>query len=319
MLKIPKEPIQVSVLLCAYNAEQTIADAIESVLSQEFEAFELIIINDGSKDSTLSIAENYAKKDNRIRVFSQSNSGIGISRNNAIEKASGNYLAFIDSDDIWHPAKLKIQSQVLTKKQGITAIICDTYEFERTQELKGFFRAASDENVYFDEYKNLGELLLLKNFDFSPASVIWNAVDLKAIGGYGKDRNGEDFKPFLRMAVSGRTIYRIHSKLYARRCSINSLSRSSTNHYLGALARVREIESIQENAFHKQTAQVQIGDATLELAKQRFLRWAISGIRTEYPKTEYFRRAFPLIKKLNSKKVQFIEVGKTIIFLFKLK
>jgi len=88
-----------SIIIPAYNASDFISDAIESVLDQEFKDFELLIINDGSTDSTLEIINEFALKDNRIKAFSIKNSGPSAARNFGINESKGKYLMFLDSDD----------------------------------------------------------------------------------------------------------------------------------------------------------------------------------------------------------------------------
>ncbi len=101
----------ISVIIPAYNAEKTIKETIESVLKQTFTDFELIIINDGSTDATLEIINSIY--DTRIKVFSYSNSGLQKSRNRGIEKAQGEYMSFIDADDLWTDDKLELQLKAL--------------------------------------------------------------------------------------------------------------------------------------------------------------------------------------------------------------
>ena len=91
----------ISVIMPAYNAEGYIREAIDSVLGQSFTDFELIIINDGSKDDTQAIAEEYVRIDNRVRVIRQENKGEAGARNRGIAAASGEYITFLDSDDLW--------------------------------------------------------------------------------------------------------------------------------------------------------------------------------------------------------------------------
>lgn len=90
---------KISIIIPAYNAEITIRKCIESVLNQTYQDFELIIINDGSEDSTGSICDEYNSKDNRIRVIHQKNQGVSSARNIGINRANGEYTAFVDSDD----------------------------------------------------------------------------------------------------------------------------------------------------------------------------------------------------------------------------
>lgn len=88
-----------SVIMPVYNVEAHIAKAIQSVLNQTIENFELLIINDGSPDGSLAIAEKYAVSDSRIRIFNKQNGGLSDARNFGIEHAEGRYLYFVDSDD----------------------------------------------------------------------------------------------------------------------------------------------------------------------------------------------------------------------------
>ena len=101
----------ISVIIPVYNAEATIKETIDSVLNQTFTNLELIVINDGSKDSSLSIISNI--KDSRLKLFSYDNAGVAISRNRGIKKASGKFIAFIDADDLWTSDKLEAQLKAL--------------------------------------------------------------------------------------------------------------------------------------------------------------------------------------------------------------
>lgn len=98
--------LAVSVVMPAYNAASFISQTVESVLNQSFVDFELLIIDDGSTDNTLEIAYQYANSDRRIRVFSQVNRGVSATRNHGIQLAKGKFIAFLDADDLWLPAKL---------------------------------------------------------------------------------------------------------------------------------------------------------------------------------------------------------------------
>ncbi len=102
---------QVSVIIPVYNGERTIRETIESVLGQSFSDFELIVIDDGSVDRTVEILSQI--KDPRIRVLSYPNRGLAASRNRGIAEASGEYVTFIDADDLWTSDKLQSQYQAL--------------------------------------------------------------------------------------------------------------------------------------------------------------------------------------------------------------
>ena len=89
----------VSIVIPAYNAEAFIADTLDSILKQTYPHVEVVIVNDGSTDNTLDIISGYAKKDERIRVFSQKNGGVSAARNTALQHVRGTYLTYVDSDD----------------------------------------------------------------------------------------------------------------------------------------------------------------------------------------------------------------------------
>ncbi len=109
----------VSIILCSYNGEKYISKAISSVLGQTYWYFELIIINDASIDSTEDIILSYKKNDTRIiYIKNKKNLEKSISKNKAIEKSKGKYIAFIDDDDSWHDInKLKKQMDFLKKNK----------------------------------------------------------------------------------------------------------------------------------------------------------------------------------------------------------
>ena len=98
----------VSVVIPAFNCEKYIAECIDSVLNQSYQDFEIIIIDDGSTDGTVKTVSGY--EDDRIKLFHQEgNSGSGAARNYGVEKASGQWIAFVDADDTWLPDKLQKQ------------------------------------------------------------------------------------------------------------------------------------------------------------------------------------------------------------------
>lgn len=114
----------ISVIMPAYNAEKYIGQAIESVIAQTFGNWELLIIDDASSDATARIACDYAERDERIRVYKKpENSGVANSRNLGFEKAGGEWIALLDSDDVWYSEKLEKQLE-LTKRSGAEIIYC---------------------------------------------------------------------------------------------------------------------------------------------------------------------------------------------------
>ena len=114
-----KEPL-VSIITPLYNSEKFITETIESVLAQTYTNWEMIIVNDCSKDNGASIVEKYVEKDKRIRLFNnERNMGVSFTRNKAIDLAQGKYIAFLDSDDLWYKDKLTKQIGMMEKSHYV--------------------------------------------------------------------------------------------------------------------------------------------------------------------------------------------------------
>jgi glycosyltransferase involved in cell wall biosynthesis len=106
----------VSIIMPAYNAELHIAESIDSVISQTYSNWELLITDDRSTDTTQKIINEYAIQDSRIKLFiNEQNGGAGVARNNSIKQANGRFIAFLDADDQWLPEKLTKQISFMLK------------------------------------------------------------------------------------------------------------------------------------------------------------------------------------------------------------
>lgn len=110
---------KISVIMPAYNCEKYIESAISSVLQQTYTNLELIVVDDKSADNTLKCLESIKEKDSRLIVFQNPiNKGVSYTRNHAIKNASGEWLAFIDSDDVWEKDKLEKQIQIIESNES---------------------------------------------------------------------------------------------------------------------------------------------------------------------------------------------------------
>lgn len=100
----------ISIIMAAYNAEKTILQAMESVLCQTYPHFELLVVDDCSKDGTVRLAKKMAAADSRVRLIgNRENLGVSLSRRRGLEEARGGWIAILDSDDAWAPEKLEKQ------------------------------------------------------------------------------------------------------------------------------------------------------------------------------------------------------------------
>ena len=108
-----KQPL-ISILIPIYNVESYLPQCLDSIVQQTYKNLQIVLIDDGSQDHSLTICHDYATKDNRIEVYSQKNQGVAATRNHLLEKVKGDYVLFVDSDD-WIEADM-IENLVLLSK-----------------------------------------------------------------------------------------------------------------------------------------------------------------------------------------------------------
>jgi glycosyltransferase involved in cell wall biosynthesis len=125
----------VSIITPMYNAARFVGQTIESVLAQTCPRWEMLIVDDGSKDSSYDIAVAYAKKDPRIKVFRQENAGSAAARNNGIRRAEGRYIALLDADDLWDPIFLESQLNLMKEKNAVVVCAACRRIDEHTREI----------------------------------------------------------------------------------------------------------------------------------------------------------------------------------------
>lgn len=199
-----------------YQGQEHLAGAIESVLAQTFERFELLVIDDGSTDGSSAIARTYAARDPRVRYQRQENAGQGAARNAGVEAARGQAIAFLDQDDLWLPDKLARQMPLL---DDTTVVYSDAYilrdggrsEEERfSHHLAGWSVPATLESLIVGNTIPVLTALLSRRL-------------VLAHGGLPSDpalKGVDDYALWLRLAAAGVTfsyvpeplaVYRVHS------------------------------------------------------------------------------------------------------------
>ncbi|WP_027145632.1 glycosyltransferase family A protein [Mesorhizobium sp. WSM3626] len=105
----------VSVIIPAYNAQDTIDETLRSVRSQSYKALEIIVVDDGSRDQTVAIARRHMEIDPRVRLIEQANAGVAAARNRGWQAARSDMIAFVDADDLWAPTKIERQMAVFDR------------------------------------------------------------------------------------------------------------------------------------------------------------------------------------------------------------
>lgn len=126
--------MKLSFVIPAYNAAKTVSRCLDSVIAQTDSDWEVVVIDDGSKDNTYEVIQSYAQKDSRIISLTQENKGPGITRNNAIEHTTGDYIAFLDSDDYIEPKYIELVKEKLVKDK-LDVVILDNYYEKSNGEL----------------------------------------------------------------------------------------------------------------------------------------------------------------------------------------
>jgi glycosyltransferase involved in cell wall biosynthesis len=200
----------ISVIIPIYNGENTIKKTIESVLNQTFTDFELIVIDDGSQDSTLAVLEDI--KDFRLKVFSFPNAGVSESRNRGLAKASGEFISFLDADDLWTPDKLEAQLKALQENpQAAVAYSWSDWIDESGQFLRSGGHITVNGNAYTQ--------LLLRDFIESGSNPLIRRQALDGVGGFDQSVTpAEDWDMWLRLAAhyefvtvpSPQILYRVY-------------------------------------------------------------------------------------------------------------
>lgn len=202
----------VSIIMAAYNAEKTLDVAVKSVLSQTYENWELLIIDDCSKDTTLSIAQSYT--DPRIRVLrNMKNSGVSITRKKGMEEAYGEWIAVLDSDDKWTPEKLEKQITHATNTGAELVFTGSAFMDGEGRDME--WQLHVPEKL---TYRKLLKQNLVSNSSVLVKSNLYRKY--YAIG----DNMHEDFAIWLEITKSGKVAYGIDEPLLVYRVSNTSKS-----------------------------------------------------------------------------------------------
>ncbi len=156
----------VTIVTPVYNSINYVRDSIESVINQTFQNWEMILVDDHSNDGSFELISNIAKIENRIKIIrNKENLGSGLSRNKAIKLANGKYIAFLDSDDLWHNDKLKIQIELMEKNKWSFSHTSYGYISEQGEKIKSTFHVSNHPINYSN---------LLKRTEISCLTAVYN-------------------------------------------------------------------------------------------------------------------------------------------------
>lgn len=206
----PAPPL-VSVIIPAYNSARYLPEAIESVLAQTYPHVEAVVVNDGSTDQSGEVLREYQARDPRVKVVNQPNAGLPSARNSGIQASSGQFLCYLDADDVIHPDKIQKQLDYLLAHPDIDLVYSD------------YSRA--DENLQFlnDEVIRIRQMPLREAYVYTNVFPVMSPLLRRSladrVGGFDPAlRAAEDWDYWVRCERAGRfgylpgqfSVYRIH-------------------------------------------------------------------------------------------------------------
>jgi glycosyltransferase involved in cell wall biosynthesis len=230
----------VSVVIPAYNSAAYLQPALASVASQTYSPLEIILVDDGSTDGTVDVARRCGAD---VRIFTQPNRGAGAARNLGLEQARGQYIAFLDSDDLWHPRKIEFQMAHLLGCGGCVGVYCDKLELRgRSAEPDWAQARYLYDTVYMardDATSGWLYLELLRDSIVHTSTLLVSREVLERTGRFDESlRKGQDLDYWLRLSRAG-PIHRLAAVLSAYRIHPGSVSHRlmSTNFHAQVVER----------------------------------------------------------------------------------
>ncbi len=188
---------EVSVLVSCYNGDRWLSEAIDSVLAQNFEDFELILIDDGSTDDTWSIIQSYCVRDRRVVAISKKNTGLADSLNVGLAQAKGNWIARLDQDDLCEPTRLDEQINFVRNNPDVVLLGTGFLEFGK----KGVIRT----HIYPSSHRKLVRRLERSQGFFPHSSAFYRADVVRQVGGYNlRIRWADDWRLWLELSLRGK-------------------------------------------------------------------------------------------------------------------
>lgn len=210
----------VSIVITTFNRSKLLARALDSALKQTFNDLEVIVIDDGSTDNTRAMVEIYAKEDPRIKYFFQENKGVVGAKNAGIKESHGDYIAFLDSDDIWMPEKLAKQVATLKADKDIGLVYSNARIITNEGAATGkIYIKTHEKSIATDEYF---QRMIIR--DFIPlSSIIVRREVFSTCGLIREDFHGsDDYEWLLRLLSNGVKFSYIDEVLMEYRLTHNS-------------------------------------------------------------------------------------------------
>ena len=203
----------VSVIMAAQDAADTIAESIRSVQAQDYESWELLIINDLSQDSTAEIVARFQEKDSRIRILESAGIGTSAARNTGLRSAAGAFITFLDSDDIYYPGSIRKRVSALQKNPTWPIVSCDAHLIDDGFRKLGIrVRQNKSKFTFADSYRNL-----------HPNSLMGRAAVLRRFSFDSEHDGVEDWVYLSRILRAGFSVFEVKDCAVAYRIRANSV------------------------------------------------------------------------------------------------
>lgn len=243
----------ISVIIPCYNAVQYVQECIESVLNQTYQNIEVICVNDHSTDHTLKVLEEIAAGSSKVQVFTNSGKGGNAARNYGLSKAKGDFIQFLDADDILLPEKLEKQVSLAT--DGVDLVLCN-YEIRALERGEVLRRA-----VFEDSYENFLECAITRIIITN--NPIYRASFLKRTGGYKEGlKSAQDWEFHIRLALHNPVVKHVNESLFYNRAVEGSVS---SNWKEVALMQCEVVNSLDKNLLASKKLTQQCKDHIAQL------------------------------------------------------
>lgn len=212
----------ISVIVPIYNVEEFLSSCIESIINQTYKNLEIILINDGSKDSSGKICDKYAQIDKRIKVIHKVNGGVSSARNAGLDVSKGEYISFIDPDDYINLNMYEKMYNII-KNSKCDIVSCDYRQINEQGDSKDFF-CLTEDKIIFDKNNLVEQIFKYKNFDMVIFNKLYKASIFKDIRFPLNVNLGEDLRVLYPTIIKAKAVYCMKDVLYNKRVRKNSLT-----------------------------------------------------------------------------------------------
>lgn len=279
----------ISIVIPTYNAERTILKTVESVQQQTFSDIEIILINDGSTDLSLELLQNV--KDERLKIFSYENGGLCVARNRGISHATGEFIAFLDADDLWTPDKLELQFAAL--QQHPEAGVAYSWTYFLDEKTKVTYTGAS---TLFEG--NVQANLLVNNFIASGSNPLIRRQAIESTGDFDSTlKSCEDWDYWLRLSAYWSFVVVPKHQIFYLQSSSSMSSKVKTMEEAGLI--------VIDKAF-------QVAPSELKSLKKQSLAWLYLYCTQQYLKSN--TKSIDAVSRAGEKLLKAIRLHPQILF-----